>query len=636
MPSVEPTTGQRRRLHGWAFGALVLITTLALFARLTACAFTDWDDSDTVAANTWLNPPSWAAVRFYWTTIGEKTPGQLFTPVTYTAWTAAAWVSDLVKGRTPDADGIRLSPAVFHGLNVLLHAATAAVAYGLLVRLFGRRWPAVAGAMLFAVHPVQVEPVAWVSGTKDVLCGLFSLAALWAYLAATDQQSRAVSARGGRRPRLARQTSSEPTAPATQDAGTGPARPGHPLTRGRRRFLWLAATLLFLLAMLSKPTAIVVPVMAFAVDVLVVGRPRRRAARSLWPWVVLMIPCALWTRAAQPAPWAATPLWQRPLVAADAVAFYLGKIAWPAHLSLDYGHRPAAVFASGGVYWTWLIPVGVAGLLVWRDRRVGAAVIALFLLPLLPVLGLAPFDFQFYSTTADHYLYLPMFAVALLVTWSLSRMSPVQEWPSGVTATRWGCVVVLVVLAARSVVQMGTWQNSTTLFTHVLAINPNSFAACDQLGYAQVKAAKRAAGGRPIVPVGDPAYPAWRQGQERAMDWYRRALQIYDGYVPALTNIAINCQRLDRYDDERAALRQVVALQPVVPPGLRADPAGLANRLIAAGDPATAVSYLDGFLRADPANVPLVILRNRALAAMNVRQPPASPGSTRAKPGANG
>ena len=111
--------------------------------------------------------------------------------------------------------------------------------------------------------------------------------------------------------------------------------------------------------------------------------------------------------AAQSAPWASPiALWQRPLVAADAVAFYLCKIVWPARLCVDYGRRPGDVIASGVAYYSWLLPAGVLAIAVWfgathRRTRGGAAglrhaaplaALALFVLPLLPVLGLVPFD----------------------------------------------------------------------------------------------------------------------------------------------------------------------------------------------------------------------------------------------------
>ena len=559
----------------------VAVVTVVVFARLAWCDFTVWDDAGTIAANPRLRPPSWSAVAFYWTTIGERTPGQLYTPVTYTVWEAVA-----------AAAGVRAW--AFHGANVLLHATAAVLAYGLLRRLFGRPWAAAAGAVVFALHPVQVESVGWASGTKDVLCGLFSIAALSAYAAAVGPPpGPAGPAAGSGRPPLA--------------AGVLPYARRPPVAgRGRRRLRYLAATALFLLAMLSKPTALVVPLMAFAVDVLLVGRPWRTAARWLWPWVVLMVPCALWTRAAQPAPWASpVPAWTRPLIATDAVAFDLGKVAWPVHLGVDYGRRPTAAYASGAIWWTWLVPAAVAAAVLWRRSEPLAAAAVLFALPIVPVSGLVPFDFQFYSTVSDHYLYLPMLGVAVAVTWALTPPAEpganggrVRRWPWGVAA------VVLTALAVRSATQAAVWQDTRSLFAHGLAVNPASFVSCDMLGYVTTQDAK--------AERGDAAR---RAGLERSLGWYRASLDRFPGYVPSLVNIAINAGRLGRADEVRAALRRVARLQPTLPAAMKMDPLRLGQWMIDSGDPAGAAAYLDGVCRADPTDMPALFLRARAAQA---------------------
>ena len=138
MTSAAPLPPARRR-DRLLPPLLVAVVTAAVFARLAACSFTYWDDQDTIWGNPRLNPPSLSSALFYWTAIGKGTPGELYTPVTYTAWSAQA----AVAGRPPDADGIRLSPAVFHAANVLVHAAAAAAVCRLLLQLFGRPWPAV-------------------------------------------------------------------------------------------------------------------------------------------------------------------------------------------------------------------------------------------------------------------------------------------------------------------------------------------------------------------------------------------------------------------------------------------------------------------------------------------------------------
>ena len=529
--------------------AAVAVVTVGVFARLAWCDFTVWDDAGTIAANPLLRPPSWSAVGFYWATIGERTPGQLYTPVTYTVWEAVA-----------AAAGVRAW--AFHGTNVLLHATAAVLAYGLLKRLFGRpsttsgSWPAAAGALLFALHPVQVESVGWASGTKDVLCGLFAIAAVSAYVAAVRASTR----------------------PGT-------------------RLRYLAATTLFLLAMLSKPTAVVVPLMAFAVDVLLLGRPWRTAARWLWPWAVLVVPCVLWTRAAQPALWASpVPAWTRPLIAADALAFDLGKAAWPVHLGVDYGRRPTAVYASGAIWWTWLVPAGVTAVVLWRRRKAVVAAAVLFALPVVPVSGLVPFDFQFYSTVSDHYLYLPLLGVAVLGTWGLTRLGS----RSAVVAA----TTVLVAVAVRSATQTAVWQDTRSLFAHGLAVNPASFVSCDMLGYATTQDAK--------AERDDAARQA---GLERSLGWYRASLDRFPGYVPSLVNIAINAGRLGRADEVRSALRRVARLQPTLPTAMKMDPLRLGQWMIDSGDPAAAAAYLDGVCRADPTDMQALFLRAKAAQA---------------------
>ena len=202
-----------------------------------------------------------------------------------------------------------------------------------------------------------------------------------------------------------------------------------------------------------------------------------------------------------------------------------------------------------------------------------------------------------------------MLGVAVTATWALTRVPPRQHrLATAVT------VAVLVALGVRSFVQMPTWRTTTTLFEHVLAVNPRSFAACDQLGHVDVVLARRIAGQRAAVPPGDLRYAEWRRDLEGSLVWYRRALDRFDGYVPALVNIATDAGRLGRHDEQRQALRRVYDLQPTVPVGLRADPVELANRMLAAGDPAAAERVLDEVLRAEPTNVTAMVLRSRAVA----------------------
>ena len=166
----RPRASWARRLLP-AIGVAVL--ALVVMAPLCGHDFTNWDDDKTVRGNPDFNPPSFAGVTRYW----REPFMDLYVPVTYMVWAVVAGVA-----HEPSRG---LDPHVFHTFNVLLHAANAAMAFLLLRRLVGadRTWAAFAGAVLFAVHPVQVETVGWISGMKDLLCGLLTLVALWSYVA---------------------------------------------------------------------------------------------------------------------------------------------------------------------------------------------------------------------------------------------------------------------------------------------------------------------------------------------------------------------------------------------------------------------------------------------------------------------
>src|SRR5262249_36285392 len=102
----------------------------------------------------------------------------MYMPLTETVWSGLA-----VAGRVrPEEHEINVNPYVFHAPSVLAHATAALCIYALLTRLFGPGLPAAAGALIFGIHPVQVESVAWASALKDVLCGMFGALSIWQYI----------------------------------------------------------------------------------------------------------------------------------------------------------------------------------------------------------------------------------------------------------------------------------------------------------------------------------------------------------------------------------------------------------------------------------------------------------------------
>lgn len=510
----------------------VFAIALVVFAPICRHEFVSWDDDYTIEQNTYLQHPSAANVLHYW----RHEFMDLYVPVTYTVWSGVALVSKAVN------PGGSADPRVFHAASILVHAFNAVLVFLLLRRLLKTSWPAAAGAMVFALHPVQVETVAWASGFKDLLCATFALIALNQYVLAVQ--------------------------PTTPDALERPIR--------RRQLHHAFGLLAMLLAMLCKPTAMVMPLLAATIDLLVIRRPWRRVLRSTLPYFALAIPCIIWTKLCQPASYLRhVPLWQRPLVAADALAFYLYKLLLPVRMSYDYGRTPWVIFQRHWAWFTWLVPVAVAtGLIAFRrTSKTLVAAALLLVIGVAPVLGLTTFDFEMISTVSDHYLYLAMLGPALAAAWALTRIPSVSRLPALATC------LVLALWAARSTDQMHYWQNSQAFFAHTLELNPQSWSAWYGQAYldhmegrelAKTATAKAAQG---IDPIPDRLMANLRLQQ--AMNGYQHAVEFNDFDLAAHHGYGAMLMYFGRYQDAARqfveVLRRRNSLAPRVRPNYYAD-----------------------------------------------------------------
>lgn len=425
----------RRLLVPFLLTGLVLIA----FSRLYGAEFTPLDDFGTIAYNKTFLHLNADAFRSVWT----EPAGQLYIPVTYSLW----WLM-VYFGPSSSVPGPTTDPMLFHVANVIVHIGSTLVVYSLLARYFPKkRWAVFVGAAVFALHPLQAEAVGWTSGFKDVLYGFFTLLAVRLYLSATAGMVDAT--------------------PEPRNASGTYKRP-----------VYWCGVLSFCVAMLCKPTAMITPVLALALDVTLNHRHWRPALATIWPWFVLAVPCAIWTKYFQDYPYpVGVPLWGRPLIAADACAYYIAKIVLPYNLSIDPGRRPDWTWASGAPFYTWLLPATVAVFIVVfrkRWRWLPAAGLAM-LIPLLPVSGLVAFAYQNFTTVAGHYMYVATFGVAIAVTGVLSTTQK--------PLLRAASLIVLVMLALRTVVETGYWHDGETLFTRMYEVNPRSYLALDLAGH---------------------------------------------------------------------------------------------------------------------------------------------------------
>lgn len=413
---------------------VVVLSVAVVMGRLCVAEFTWYDDPATVHQNPSMNPPTMEKLAGYWTAWGPRAPLGLYIPMTYTTWGAMASIAYMER---PDEAGIRLNPWVFHTGNVVFHALSALTVLAILRRMVKHDWGAGFGALLFALHPVQVEAVGWVSGTKDVLSGLLSLMATWQYLSFAVAETP------------------------------------------RRWIHYMLATVALVAAMLSKPTAMVVPLVAFTLDWLILRRSPRQAAAALAPWLALSVLCMVSAKLAQPAIGVpVAPHWARPMIAMDSLAFYLFKLFWPVDLVVVYGRTPIRVFETGWFYVTWLAPTAIIALSLALRRRHPAllAGVLIFIIGVAPVLGFVPFLFQFFSGVADHYLYPSMLGPALAGAYLVSRV------PTRPVA--WICVAIITTFSVLSFRQGGVWRDEVGLWEHNLRVSPDSPIVRDNLGAA--------------------------------------------------------------------------------------------------------------------------------------------------------
>ena len=407
--------------------ALLLLVVVAL-GRITTHEFVSFDDDKFIYANEKLRPPTTASLAQLW----REEHAHLYVPVTMTAWWLVAQAG-LVRDDAA-AGGVALNPWVFHAASLLVHIVNVLLVRRIVRWLTRDDLAATIGAAVFAVHPLQVETVAWASELKDLLAAMFALLAVGALIEATRDESK-------------------------RQAGAAA--------------WWSAAGACFVLAMLSKPSAVTLPLVAAVVLWMMDVRPRRVASVVLLAGLLLAAPIALITTNVQPATDVPAPaVGARPLVAADAVAFYLSRLAVPLGLGVDYGRTPAAVFATKAAYWTWVVPLAVTTAVLLSRQRMLIGAWLIFLAAPAANLGLLPFDFQIVSTVADHYVYVALLGVAIAGAWAIAR------WPRARAAG----IVVILILGVLTFRQAGRWRDSYALWRHAIAVNPNSGLAHGNLG----------------------------------------------------------------------------------------------------------------------------------------------------------
>jgi Flp pilus assembly protein TadD len=353
-------------------------------------------------------------------------------------WVPLTWLSHLLA-----VAAFGLAPAGHHLVQVLLHGANAALLFLLLLRVTGAPGRSLAAALLFAVHPVHVESVAWVAERKDVLSTLFGLLALHAWVGYA------------RRP-----------APGAYLAALG----------------WFAAGLM------SKPMLVTLPVLLLLMDWWPLRRaslPRARLAAEKAPFLLLAAGAglaAVWTqrRSGVLATLSGYPPGVRVANALVSVFGYLRDLVAPLRLAAFYPHPGDAVSRPGAIAALLVLLAVTAALLAARRRAPHLLFGWLwFLVALLPVSGLVQVGEQ---ARADRYAYFTFVGLYVALAWGLAgageRLRPLGRALPVATG------VAAALLALVTVRQVGFWKDNVTLFERAAAVTEGNWIAAYNLGIA--------------------------------------------------------------------------------------------------------------------------------------------------------
>lgn len=454
------------------------------------------------------------------------------------------------------------APAGYHVVNVLLHATAAALLAAALRRLGVRgSW---FGGLLFLVHPVCVESVAWISEQKNTLSLVLYLTAALAYWRFEDER-----------------------------------KPGS----------YLKASIWFLAALATKTVTASLPAALLVVAWWRRGRiaPRQDVA-PLLPWFGFSLGAAFVTAwfertliGAQGGDFALG--WaDRIVLAGRVIWFYLGKLAWPTDLLFVYSRWQI----DASVWWQWLFPAAAAALafgLAWRGQRGVLAAYLLFVGGLFPALGFVnvyPFVFSY---VADHFQYLPALAVFALGGAALAHA--VVRW--GTPALTAGLLVVAV-LAGLSWRHSAVFQDDITLFRATLRKNPDAWMAHVNLAEAlarigqheetlpHLEAALRLKPDSALAHnnLGDNLRLLGRP--QEAIPHFERAIALQPGFAAAHNNLGAALMVVGRKEEGLRQFREAVRLDPRYALAHR----NLGLALATSGDTAGAIEQFSAAARLDP------------------------------------
>jgi tetratricopeptide (TPR) repeat protein len=546
------TTTQRRGavppLTPALVNAIVAIFLLVIvwiaFGQVLRHEFVDYDDHAYVD----LNPIVTSGL----------TPGGIqwaFTHVHASNWHPLTTISHML-----DCQLYGLQPWGHHLTNILLHAAAAILLFLALRELTGGLWPSLFVAAIFAVHPLRVESVAWVSERKDVLSGVFFMLTLWSYA------------------RYAR-------------------------SNGPSSFRYITVVVFFAFGLMCKPTLVTLPFVLLLLDFWPLGRTQPSSSRArgitasqcqrrnTWSWLVIeKVPLFVLSAASCVATLLAQkqalelslkpPLGERVGNALVSYAMYLGQMIWPARLAVLYPYPEGNLKVLQVVLALLLLLIISAAVFLWRKKYPFLVTGWLWYLGMLvPMIGIVQVGSQ---VRADRYTYLPQIGLYLLVAWG--GMELFHRWHRSREVLTVAAVLAVAALTAGSYFQTSYWRDTETLWKHAIATTSNNYIAHVNLAHAlsqsgrfdeAIAECREALKIKPDLAaahnnLGDALIQNKQGGGtvpgqnalDEAIGHFRAALQIKPDFMQARSNLGNVLLQKGQVDEAIAQFRKTLEIEP--------------------------------------------------------------------------
>ena len=487
------------RYRPFLISSFLTLMTLAVYWQVINSDFINLDDPSLVYNNPYVKKGvTWEGLRWASSAdLDSDSPHSDF-------WIPATLLSHLITSQI-----FGMEPWGHHLVNLVLHLFNTLLLFGILYRMTGGLWPSAFVAALFAVHPLHVESVAWVTERKDVLSGLFFFLTLLSYIWYID------------RPNLNR---------------------------------YLVVVLTFTLGLMSKPMLVTLPFVLLLLDCWPLNRLSLSDLRgpsslnTVWklvrekiPLFILTIGFSMTTYLSMErtegglALWERLPFWSRVGNSFQSYASYIHKMVWPTDLAVFYPH-PEDMISISETIGPILLLMSITLFVIWRVRQQPYLAIGWFwyLGMLVPVIGLLQNGNQ---SMADRYTYLPLVGLFIIIAWGVPDLFGRWQFRRVLPILASGLLFLLIISTSK---QVSYWRNSVSLFEHTLTVTERNYLAHTALGMALSEQNKA----------------------EEAINHFEQSLQINPTFAYTYHAMGIALAKVGRTEEAALHISEALKLKP--------------------------------------------------------------------------